>query len=145
MERAAAYLALNRASWCGMAFQATSKTDGSVSIKGIANILNNFYSPNLSVDESDYTDWLESHPDMFCYLDPPYVKAGADFYGHQKGVKFDHHKLAEILKGRKGWVLSYDNHKLVHELYKDYQIETPSWRYQMGEHKEGTEVLVINV
>lgn len=55
--------------------------------------------------------------DIFIYLDPPYLHKGADlymnFYLHQ-----DHKKLSKKINHlRKRWMISYDNHEFIINLY----------------------------
>lgn len=53
----------------------------------------------------------------FIYCDPPYVEAGNDLYVG-KWTESDHIRLRDALKTKSNWALSYDNHPLVHDLYK---------------------------
>ncbi len=50
------------------------------------------------------------------YLDPPYVKEGPGLYA-LGGWLDEHEMLATHLVGREGWVLSYDEHPYVRELF----------------------------
>ena len=57
------------------------------------------------------------------YVDPPYVKAGSQLYPHSFS-EADHRRLAMALKGTdQPWLLSYDDHELVRELYADCVFE----------------------
>lgn len=57
--------------------------------------------------------------DVALYLDPPYVKQGK-IYQHSFSDS-DHRRLAGILREtRHRWVLSYDDHKLVRDLYGEW-------------------------
>ena len=71
----------------------------------------------------DYKDLLP-YAD-FLYLDPPYVGKGNQLYQHSFAEK-DHRKLKAQLEKHNGWVLSYDNHPLVRELYNGYAAEVYS-------------------
>jgi DNA adenine methylase len=74
--------------------------------------------------------------DCFIYADPPYVKAGPQLYKHAFGG-MDHARLAESLKACGGsWVLSYDEHELVRELYGWANIESITLTYTCAEAKE---------
>ncbi len=53
----------------------------------------------------------------FIYADPPYVKAGNGLYVGEWTVE-DQIRLRDALKTKHGWVLSYDKHPLVLDLYK---------------------------
>jgi DNA adenine methylase len=69
----------------------------------------------------DYSDLLNGRQRSLIYCDPPYVKAGWGAYrqGWKKPEK--HIDLAAALRAcRHKWVLSYDNHPLVKELYGEW-------------------------
>jgi DNA adenine methylase len=58
--------------------------------------------------------------DGFAVCDPPYIEKGGILY-HEKMAKEDHVRLASILKTRQnGFLVTYDNHDLVYELYSDW-------------------------
>ena len=89
------------------------------------------------------------------YCDPPYVEK--EFYYNKNNVSFkldDHVRLAELLKSIKGkFVLSYYDHKLVRELYKDFRIiekaTKKASRGNVGKYKnevkpEAIELLITN-
>ena len=57
--------------------------------------------------------------EIFIYLDPPYYQKGANlymnFYSHE-----DHKKLSKkVHKLRKKWIVSYDNHEFILNLYAE--------------------------
>ena len=62
---------------------------------------------------------------------------------------FDHEGLADILKERSKWVLSYNNCDYVRNLYNGYKILEVEWTYGMknvGSDKMGksSELLIVN-
>ena len=65
------------------------------------------YAKNVDIEivESDFKESLKNHPDIFCYLDPPYLGIES-IYGKVKRV-FDHHTLSLILHKREYWIGSY--------------------------------------
>ena len=70
----------------------------------------------------DFEDFLNDYPG-YVYCDPPYVDAESVYY-FKRGQSFDHHRFAEVLKSREsGWLLSYNDHPLVRELYAGYQMD----------------------
>jgi DNA adenine methylase len=72
----------------------------------------------------------------FVYADPPYVKAGPQLYRHALDT-MDHARLADCLKScRAAWVLSYDDHPLVRELYSWARIESVAVTYTCAEVRE---------
>ncbi|GAA2845554.1 DNA methyltransferase [Actinoplanes cyaneus] len=74
--------------------------------------------------------------DVVSYLDPPYVDKAARLYTTAFG-DFDHKQLAEYLNTspKYRWVLSYDDHPDIRELYGSATIKpedstAPRWRIQ---------------
>jgi site-specific DNA-adenine methylase len=71
---------------------------------------------------ADYMPMLTDPAPAIVYLDPPYVKAGKSCY-HEG--EFDHARLAAALREcPHPWVLSYDGHPLIHELYAFADIKS---------------------
>ena len=61
-------------------------------------------------------------PTALFYLDPPYVDT--EKYYDSPFCAQDHQRLREVLGHIKGrFILSYNDHPLVRELYADYRIE----------------------
>ena len=83
--------------------------------------------------------------DAFIYLDPPYYSKGKhlyyDFYQDD-----DHAAIAEILSelDDNAWVVSYDNHVRIRELFAGYQSVTYDIGYSAREHKVGSEVMFFS-
>ena len=53
----------------------------------------------------------------FMYIDPPYYKAGNELYTSH-WTDGDHVRLREALRGRDNWLLSYDAHPRIQEIYR---------------------------
>ena len=70
------------------------------------------------------------------YADPPYYKAGPALYA----VSMDdaqHRELESALAGVTcPWVLSYDNHPVIRELYKSYRICEEPFRYSSASFRK---------
>jgi len=65
----------------------------------------------------------------FVYADPPYYEKGKQLYKHNM-EEADHARLAELLKmATFRWVLSYDGHDRIRELYSWARIEEISVTY----------------
>ena len=64
------------------------------------------------------------------YIDPPYVKAGSILYDHFM-LEQDHKDLAQLLIDKDKWVLSYDDHPLIRELYKNCNIFDINAKYSI--------------
>jgi DNA adenine methylase len=107
--------------------------------------LTHFKSQGVTVNWADFDHAIDKHPNTFMYLDPPYM-IQSNLYGYRGNTHkgFDHVRLYEKLKQRKGWILSYNNCEEIIELYKDFEILYPDWSYGMSKDKSSREILVIN-
>ena len=83
---------------------------------------------NLSVEELEWEDTLEKHPNEFLYCDPPYI--GLEQYYGVYGEKesFNHVKFSEAMIARdNGWIISYIDNPLLRDLYRDFEIVKMKW------------------
>jgi DNA adenine methylase len=95
---------------------------------------------------------LEDGDDVWVYLDPPYycdTEFSATDKLYQCGFsEEDHIKLALTCKATKHKIcISYDDHPVIRDLYKDFHIYEHSWKY-CGSSKavkdEGKELIITN-
>lgn len=76
----------------------------------------------------EHLDWrrcmaLYDGPGTCFYLDPPYADGDQRIYVHGFGEQ-DHRDLRAVLDGLQGqWVLSYGDHPLIRDLYRDCQVQ----------------------
>jgi DNA adenine methylase len=89
----------------------------------------------------DFEEVIRAEGDAVFYLDPPYVAAGKRLYEHAF-KEADHRRLAEALKSRDKWLLSYDDHPLVRELFNGCYVYPVSLRHQIPGTSEGMELLI---
>ena len=79
------------------------------------------------------------------YLDPPYFLS-SNLYGkrgdHHKN--FDHEGLAEVLRNRDKWLLSYNDCEQVRDLYSGFSFMSTKWRYGMNASKTSNEVFIVS-
>jgi DNA adenine methylase len=106
------------------------------------------------IENLDFRELFKKYPtreDDFWYFDPPYVIAGerGDYYVHSLDNK-DHYELFEMCKqideeGGK-FMVSYDDHPLVNDLYKDYEIIKIPVKYsgQLHNKEYKNELVIIN-
>jgi DNA adenine methylase len=82
---------------------------------------------------------------MFAYLDPPYL-IKSNLYGKKGDAHkdFDHRALAEILRHRRSWLLSYNDCDEIRALYRGFRFITPNWKYGMSNEKRSREVLIFS-
>ena len=145
-ERAAVFYVLNRASFSGTTLSGGMSSGHPRFTESAIQRLRDFRAPNLHVTCADFKDTLLRYPDEFLYLDPPYANEER-LYGMQGNMHsgFDHEGLAELLRGRTGWVLSYNDHPDIRKMYHGFDLVTPYWQYGMSNNKTSNELLILNV
>lgn len=105
------------------------------------------YSSRISISNNDGIKFIKrldsSSKNIFIYLDPPYVQKGSALYLNSYS-EADHKALAKYVhKMKKEWMVSYDNHEFVLNLYS----EDPKVVYSLSQstsNRVGNEVLVFN-
>jgi DNA adenine methylase len=101
----------------------------------------------VCITATDFAKWIEEAPrHAFIYADPPYVEKGPELYKHPMSLA-DHQRLAVALQHcRAEWVLSYDDHPLVRELYSWARIDDVALTYTMavatGRRRKNSEVII---
>ena len=95
----------------------------------------------LFLSKDGFEQTLDKYPDSFAYLDPPYPVKN-QLYGKGKS-KMNHCLLAEILRGRDRWVLSYNDHHSIRRLYRGYCTIITKRRSQLGK-RNIKEVLIFS-
>lgn len=88
----------------------------------------------------------DEYNDSFIYLDPPYVKEGRNIYS--KNFCFDnsqHEALKDyIVSHNNRWLISYDDHPLIHELYSKHGARAVEFSYVMNQAKVGKELMIAD-
>ena len=147
VERAAAFYAVNRASYSGRITSGFSKGHPRFTEAGISG-LRYMDVERLAVSSIDAVDFLDRfRMDKLAYVDPPYA-VGGKLYGEDS--ELDHVRLADCLKRRCNWVLSYNDTPEIRELYKDYPIEELRWSYSFAnsagkEQRQRVELLITDL
>jgi DNA adenine methylase len=101
------------------------------------------------VGQESYEDFMDSHAyNSLVVLDPPYVDIGKKLYPESFDRK-EHAKLAVALyKEPRPWLLTYNDHPLIREMYADYKIvEMPVNYTSVGaktEHKKAVEIVIFH-
>lgn len=81
--------------------------------------------------------------EIFIYLDPPYLEKGADLYMNFYSNK-DHQRLAQyVSKLNKRWMVSYDNHDFILNLYAE-QKKILYKLSQCASNRIGDEILIFS-
>jgi len=149
IEKAAMFYALNRSSFSGSTLSGGMSPDHPrFNMSNLETVLN-FSVPNLKVEKMSCYESILRHPDMFMYLDPPYMleqQQQNKLYGVQGSthINFDHASLFELLKDRDNWIMSYNNSSFILEMYKDFPIVEPKWAYGMSKDKTAKEALIFS-
>ncbi|MCX6745619.1 MAG: DNA adenine methylase [Candidatus Parcubacteria bacterium] len=103
----------------------------------------NFDVKNIKVSCASFENIMPKHRNDFLYLDPPYYLDGdsktfvgmyphRNFPIHHNGFK--HELLSDLLKKHKGgFILSYNDCSAIRELYKGFEMLTPTWQYTFSQ------------
>ena len=136
---------LNRCSFSGTTLSGGMSPGHPRFTQSAIDRLKNFRCASLKVRRADYKVALRENPDMMAYLDPPYLISDT-LYGDKGDTHkgFDHAGLAEILRKRGKWVLSYNDCPDIRELYRHARILEPEWAYGMSNGKKSEELLIIS-
>lgn len=113
--------------------------------------ISKFKNDKLKVEQATFQTSIQSNPEEFLYLDPPYylekdgdnkmfkgIYPNANVDVHHTG--FEHEKLRDLLHSHKGkFMLSYNNCETIREWYKDFELQYPTWHYSyaLGEKRIG--------
>lgn len=113
----------------------------------------NAYSKRLKhaiIENMSFDKLISSYDnkDVLFYLDPPYVGTES-YYTMPKGFNInEHEKLCEILKNIKSkFILSYNDCKVVRDLYKDFNIKEIGVKYSLNgkvRDKVSSELIITN-
>lgn len=79
----------------------------------------------------------------FVYCDPPYYKAGNELYHTTQWRHSDHVRLWQHLSSMDNWLLSYDDHPAVRNLYTGWNIGTIPMKYSAGGKRKKLDELLI--
>ncbi|NQS82091.1 DNA adenine methylase [Pantoea agglomerans] len=83
--------------------------------------------------------------DTLIYADPPYVKEGRNIYNEFCFTDSEHLAFSKALKRSKShWLLSYDDHPLIHKLYSSSGINIVELSYAINKARIGRELLIAS-
>lgn len=115
-------------------------------IREIHDALRRFAS--VKITSGDFAPLIENAPShAFIYADPPYYEKGPALYKHSMSDD-DHRRLASLLRAcRAPWVLSYDDHPFVRDLFRWAEVRGVALTYTVaragGEHRRKNSEVVI--
>ncbi len=145
LQRAAAFFVLNRCSFSGTTLSGGMSPGHPRFTHSAIERLRNFTVRDFEVECSDYREFIPKHDDAFLYLDPPYMIDQA-LYGINGSThkEFNHFELAELLRKRQRWIMSYNDCEDIRRLYKGYTILSVEWIYGMAKNKQSNEILILS-
>lgn len=105
------------------------------------------FSKFITVTNLDGLEFIKSmdekDEDVFIYLDPPYYQKGADLYMNFFNPK-NHEELSRHVHSiKKNWMVSYDNHDFILNLYASKNKVTYKLA-QSASNRVGDEILVFS-
>lgn len=80
------------------------------------------------------------------FFDPPYFTKGKDLYTNFY-QKSDHIELSNVIKqymNNKKWILTYDVHDEIKDLYRDFEYVIYQLNYSVGKSKKGKEFMFFS-
>jgi DNA adenine methylase len=81
----------------------------------------------------------------FIYIDPPYYKQGPRLYRYSY-KEVDHQNLASFLANVPSpWLVSYDNHTFITDLYKNKNSQPIYTDYKMKNPRQAMELIISNL
>ena len=104
---------------------------------------------HIHVTNFDTEEWLSTLDDnipanSLIYLDPPYYEKGQGLYRNYYQHK-DHVAIQEKLaKVKMHWVVSYDNHPNIREIYHQYRQSEYSLNYSANKKMKATEIVIYS-
>ena len=119
-----------------------NKADLIYRIKRIATLRDRIFFSNL--DGLEFIKMLERKKlNVFIYLDPPYFQKGAELYMNFYKER-DHKALSDqVSKLKSKWIVSYDKHKFILNLYSDKNKITYKLS-QSTSNRTGDEILIFS-
>jgi DNA adenine methylase len=111
------------------------------------------FGPRVQVHFGDAIRFLQANAEQlatgfsFVYVDPPYYAQGKNLYRHSY-TDADHVALAAFLRGQGyPWLLSYDNHPRIRELYafNQLQLQPIYLDYKVKPNRRAQELVISNL
>ncbi len=103
----------------------------------------------IFVSNSDGVDFLRSFKSpaaksTFFFIDPPYVQVGGRLYLNAMNEQ-KHRQLAAAIRGKpsiQNWLMTYDNHPMIHEIYGFARTEEFPIRYSLQTKGSAKEIMI---
>ena len=128
MQRAALFWCLNKQGFNSLTLAQNGYMPHPITIDYIEK-WRTWSNPNISISLSDCFPVIEQAK-SFMYLDPPYIGMEHYYGADKEDSSFDHERLCSLLKETKNpWIMSYGDHPIIREMYKDFKMLVPKWKY----------------
>jgi len=104
----------------------------------------------VTVSNSDACDFLQTideqkRSESLIFIDPPYVGQGKNLYKKYSFGDQEHMRFADFIKPKNWkWLITYDDHPLIHKLYAERALGVIEFSYLMQQAKIGRELLVAS-
>lgn len=111
-----------------------------------------FYKDRIKIYNQDAVTFLrtiekniDDKKNLLLYLDPPYVEQGEGLY-NVFYRRDDHLKLSKFLQKNStcNWLVSYDDHPLIHKIYKEVRKNIFEFNYFANKTKIGRELVICS-
>ena len=133
----------------GIAQNGTYKINARFNKEALVNKILNVasYRGRITISNFDAIQLISRYrnisPKNLLFLDPPYYVKGRDLYTRYYR-DCDHTNLAQVIQRRHNlnWVMTYDEHPKILDLYDDCNITKYQLAYSAGKSRQGTELLI---
>ena len=146
VDRASAFFVLNRSSMNGLTFSGGySPGHDRFTLSAIEKVAS-FRQPRLSVQASDFRLSIRRHMNQMLFMDAPYLMASRTLYGVKGHLHrtFKHQSLADLLRQRDRWILTYDDSPAVRSLYAGYRMASRRWSAGMNRSKSFRHLIILS-
>jgi DNA adenine methylase len=96
------------------------------------------------IDAAKLLSKLRPTQSCLVYLDPPYVRAGRALYMNAYDPDDHGHVKRVVSRLGRTWIVSYDNHELVRNLYREYRVRRIELLHTARTARYGREVLFFS-
>lgn len=107
------------------------------------------FRSRIALTRMDAAEFIRSHlptipAKALVYLDPPYYVKGQGLYQNHYRHE-DHAGIAALVRAsiKQRWIVSYDNHAAIRELYADLRQEEFALHYSANNRFKGSEVMIF--
>lgn len=149
MEIARDFYIVNRCSFSGATLSGGYSSSAATQRFTQSSIdrIRNFHNDLLQVQHGDALEVIPDAQEDMLFLDPPYLLEESSLYGVRgdKHKDFDHETFFQaVQESGKPFLLTYNNHPDIRELWKEYQQVETSWSYGMNASKKSSELIIHN-